>query len=201
MFSYLKGFLAQKGQNYVVIDVSGVGFKVYTSMTSLEGIAAKNENDPVTFYTYLYIKEGIMDLYGFSTQEELNMFELLISVSGVGAKGAIAILSSLTPQKLAISLVTNDVSSIKKASGIGPKTAQRIILELKDKIKNEELTASTENGGISEEIPLTSSRAEAVSALMVLGYSKFEAERAVSKIDTSLTETEDIIKAALKALI
>ncbi|MCI5970849.1 MAG: Holliday junction branch migration protein RuvA [Clostridia bacterium] len=201
MFSYLKGFLAQKGQNYVVIDVSGVGFKVYTSMTSLEGIAAKNENDPVTFYTYLYIKEGIMDLYGFSTQEELNMFELLISVSGVGAKGAIAILSSLTPQKLAVSLVTNDVSSIKKASGIGPKTAQRIILELKDKIKNEELTASAENGGISEEIPLTSSRAEAVSALMVLGYSKFEAERAVSKIDTSLTETEDIIKAALKALI
>lgn len=201
MFSYLKGFLAQKGQNYVVIDVSGVGFKVYTSMTSLEGIAAKNENDPVTFYTYLYIKEGIMDLYGFSTQEELNMFELLISVSGVGAKGAIAILSSLTPQKLAISLVTNDVSSIKKASGIGPKTAQRIILELKDKIKDEELTASAEDGGISEEIPLTSSRAEAVSALMVLGYSKFEAERAVSKIDTSLTETEDIIKAALKALI
>ena len=201
MFSYLKGFLAQKGQNYVVIDVSGVGFKVYTSMTSLEGIAAKNENDPVTFYTYLYIKEGIMDLYGFSTQEELNMFELLISVSGVGAKGAIAILSSLTPQKLAVSLVTNDVSSIKKASGIGPKTAQRIILELKDKIKNEELTASAENGGISEEIPLTSSRAEAVSALMVLGYSKFEAERAVSNIDTSLTETEDIIKAALKALI
>lgn len=201
MFSYLKGFLAQKGQNYVVIDVSGVGFKVYTSMTSLEGIAAKNENDPVTFYTYLYIKEGIMDLYGFSTQEELNMFELLISVSGVGAKGAIAILSSLTPQKLAVSLVTNDVSSIKKASGIGPKTAQRIILELKDKIKNEELTVSAENGGISEEIPLTSSRAEAVSALMVLGYSKFEAERAVSKIDTSLTETEDIIKAALKALI
>ena len=201
MFSYLKGFLAQKGQNYVVIDVSGVGFKVYTSMTSLEGITAKNENDPVTFYTYLYIKEGIMDLYGFSTQEELNMFELLISVSGVGAKGAIAILSSLTPQKLAVSLVTNDVSSIKKASGIGPKTAQRIILELKDKIKNEELTASAEEGGISEEIPLTSSRAEAVSALMVLGYSKFEAERAVSKIDTSLTETEDIIKAALKALI
>lgn len=201
MFSYLKGFLAQKGQNYVVIDVSGVGFKVYTSMTSLEGIAAKNENDPVTFYTYLYIKEGIMDLYGFSTQEELNMFELLISVSGVGAKGAIAILSSLTPQKLAVSLVTNDVSSIKKASGIGPKTAQRIILELKDKIKDEELTASAEDGGISEEIPLTSSRAEAVSALMVLGYSKFEAERAVSKIDTSLTETEDIIKAALKALI
>lgn len=201
MFSYLKGFLSQKGQNYVVIDVSGVGFKVYTSMTSLEGITAKNESDPVTFYTYLYIKEGIMDLYGFSTQEELNMFELLISVSGVGAKGAIAILSSLTPQKLAVSLVTNDVSSIKKASGIGPKTAQRIILELKDKIKNEELTASAENGGISEEIPLTSSRAEAVSALMVLGYSKFEAERAVSKIDTSLTETEDIIKAALKALI
>ena len=142
MFSYLKGYLTQKGQNFAVIEVSGIGFKVYTSATTLQSISASEENSPVTFYTYLYIKEGIMDLYGFSSQEELNMFELLISVSGVGAKGAIAILSSLTPSKLAVSLVTNDVASIKKASGIGPKTAQRIILELKDKIKNEELIAS-----------------------------------------------------------
>ena len=114
MFSYLKGYLTQKGQNFAVIEVSGIGFKVYTSATTLQSISASEENSPVTFYTYLYIKEGIMDLYGFSSQEELNMFELLISVSGVGAKGAIAILSSLTPSKLAVSLVTNDVASIKK---------------------------------------------------------------------------------------
>ena len=201
MFSYLKGFLAQKGQNFVVIDVSGIGFKVYTSLTSLQSIGANAENTPVTFYTYMYIKEGIMDLYGFSTAEELNMFVLLFSVSGVGAKGAIAILSSLTPQKLAVSLVTNDVSSIKKASGIGPKTAQRIILELKDKIKNEELVAAQEDTCISDGISLTDAHSEAVSALIVLGYSKIEAENAVAKAPKDLNNAEDIIKAALKALI
>lgn len=201
MFRYLKGFLAQKGQNFVVIDVSGIGFKVYTSLTSLQSIGANAENTPVTFYTYMYIKEGIMDLYGFSTAEELNMFELLISVSGVGAKGAIAILSSLTPQKLAVSLVTNDVSSIKKASGIGPKTAQRIILELKDKIKNEELVAAQEDTSVSDGISLTDVHSEAVSALIVLGYSKIEAENAVAKAPKDLNNAEDIIKAALKALI
>ena len=193
--------MAQKGQNFVVIDVSGIGFKVYTSLTSLQSVGANAENTPVTFYTYMYIKEGIMDLYGFSTAEELNMFELLISVSGVGAKGAIAILSSLTPQKLAVSLVTNDVSSIKKASGIGPKTAQRIILELKDKIKNEELVAAQEDTSISDGISLTDAHSEAVSALIVLGYSKIEAENAVTKTPKDLNNAEDIIKAALKALI
>lgn len=202
MFSYLKGYLTQKGQNFAVIEVSGIGFKVYTSATTLQSISASEENSPVTFYTYLYIKEGIMDLYGFSSQEELNMFELLISVSGVGAKGAIAILSSLTPSKLAVSLVTNDVASIKKASGIGPKTAQRIILELKDKIKNEELIASPQKKSAEEaEFIANDARSEAVSALMVLGYSKFEAERAVAKASPDLTDTEEIIKSALKALI
>lgn len=202
MFSYLKGYLTQKGQNFAVIEVSGIGFKVYTSATTLQSISASEENSLVTFYTYLYIKEGIMDLYGFSSQEELNMFELLISVSGVGAKGAIAILSSLTPSKLAVSLVTNDVASIKKASGIGPKTAQRIILELKDKIKNEELIASPQEKSAEEaEFIANDARSEAVSALMVLGYSKFEAERAVAKASPDLTDTEEIIKSALKALI
>ena len=202
MFSYLKGYLTQKGQNFAVIEVSGIGFKVYTSATTLQSISASEENSPVTFYTYLYIKEGIMDLYGFSSQEELNMFELLISVSGVGAKGAIAILSSLTPSKLAVSLVTNDVASIKKASGIGPKTAQTIILELKDKIKNEELIASPQEKSAEEaEFIANDARSEAVSALMVLGYSKFEAERAVAKASPDLTDTEEIIKSALKALI
>ncbi len=202
MFSYLKGYLTQKGQNFAVIEVSGIGFKVYTSATTLQSISASEENSPVTFYTYLYIKEGIMDLYGFSSQEELNMFELLISVSGVGAKGAIAILSSLTPSKLAVSLVTNDVASIKKASGIGPKTAQRIILELKDKIKNEELIVSPQEKSAEDaEFIANDARSEAVSALMVLGYSKFEAERAVAKASPDLTDTEEIIKSALKALI
>lgn len=202
MFSYLSGILKEKTQNYVVIDVSGVGFKIYTSLTSLNSIASKTEDDKITFYTYLYIKEGIMDLYGFSSKEELTMFELLISVSGVGAKGAVAILSTATPQKLAVSVVTNDVAAIKKASGIGPKTAQRVILELKDKIKNETLTGGDIlEASDNEVISLPEGKNEAVSALMVLGYTKFEAEKAVSKVDSSINDVEDIIKAALKALI
>lgn len=202
MFSYLSGILKEKTQNYVVIDVSGVGFKIYTSLTSLNSIASKTEDDKITFYTYLYIKEGIMDLYGFSSKEELTMFELLISVSGVGAKGAVAILSTATPQKLAVSVVTNDVAAIKKASGIGPKTAQRVILELKDKIKNETLTGGDIlEASDNEVISLPEGKNEAVSALMVLGYTKFEAEKAVSKVDASINDVEDIIKAALKALI
>ena len=201
MFSYLTGYLKEKSQTFVVIDVSGVGFKVYTSLTSLNDVMTKTENDKVTFYTYLYIKEGIMDLYGFSTKEELTMFELLISVSGVGAKGAVAILSTATPQKIAISVATNDVSSIKKASGIGPKTAQRVILELKDKVKTDNLASESNEIDTEEIISLPQSKNEAVSALMVLGYTKFESEKAVSKVDASITDVEDIIKAALKALI
>ena len=201
MFSYLTGYLKEKSQTFVVIDVSGVGFKVYTSLTSLNDVMTKSENDKVTFYTYLYIKEGIMDLYGFSTKEELTMFELLISVSGVGAKGAVAILSTATPQKIAISVATNDVSSIKKASGIGPKTAQRVILELKDKVKTDNLASESNEIDTEEIISLPQSKNEAVSALMVLGYTKFESEKAVSKVDASITDVEDIIKAALKALI
>ena len=111
-------------------------------------------------------------------------------------------MSALTPSKLAVSLVTNDVASIKKASGIGPKTAQRIILELKDKIKNEELIASPQEKSAEDaEFIANDARSEAVSALMVLGYSKFEAERAVAKASPDLTDTEEIIKSALKALI
>lgn len=201
MFSYLTGYLKEKSQTFVVIDVSGVGFKVYTSLTSLNDVMTKTENDKVTFYTYLYIKEGIMDLYGFSTKEELTMFDLLISVSGVGAKGAVAILSTATPQKIAISVATNDVSSIKKASGIGPKTAQRVILELKDKVKTDNLASESNEIDTEEIISLPQSKNEAVSALMVLGYTKFESEKAVSKVDASITDVEDIIKAALKALI
>ena len=116
MFSYISGTIAEKTQNYAVVDVHGIGFKLYTSATSLSDPNA-NCGDNVTFYTFMYIKEGIMDLYGFSTKAELSMFELLISVSGVGAKGAISILSLAAPEKIAVSIVTDDAAFIKKASG------------------------------------------------------------------------------------
>lgn len=195
MFGYIRGKIVSKEISYVISDVNGVGFKIYSSVNS---ISALKINEEATLYTYLYIKEGIMDLYGFATEEELSMFEMLISVSGVGAKGAIAILSIGSPSKIAVALVTNDVKTIKSAQGIGPKIAQRIILELKDKIKNEELTLQNEE---SEKVIDTDLKQEAVKALMVLGYSKNEAQKAVSKADSSITDLEELIKAALKAVL
>ncbi len=195
MFGYIRGKIVSKELSYVISDVNGVGFKIYSSVNS---ISALKINEEATLYTYLYIKEGIMDLYGFATEEDLSIFEMLISVSGVGAKGAIAILSIGSPSKIAVALVTNDVKTIKSAQGIGPKIAQRIILELKDKIKNEDLTLQNEE---SEKVIDTDLKQEAVKALMVLGYSKNEAQKAVSKADSSITDLEELIKAALKAVL
>lgn len=198
MFSYISGPVAEKGPNYIVIDVNGVGFKVYTSLSTLQDTSVLI-GEKATVYTYLYIKEGIMDLYGFSTKEELTLFELLITVSGVGAKGAVAVLSVATPQKLALSIVSGDIAIIKQASGIGTKTAQRISLELKDKIQSENISTSP---NIDEQVTVdgTSAHSEAVSALMVLGYSANEAQKAVSAVDLSITDVEKIIRQALKKL-
>lgn len=201
MFSYISGRVAETGTNYAVLDVNGVGFRIFTSLHSLQDetifVGAK-----AVFHTYLYVKEGIMDLYGFSTKEELAMFELLISVSGVGAKGALAILSVAAPSKLALSIVTSDTATIKKASGVGAKIAQRVVLELKDKIQNESLV-SQESGAFDDfAIPAEGgARAEAVSALVVLGYTAPEAQKAVSMVEESIVDVEDIIKQALKKLL
>lgn len=195
MFGYIRGKVVEKELSFAIVDVHGVGFKIYTSQHSLSLLKTEQE---ATLYTFLYIKEGIMDLYGFSTKEELSMFEMLISVSGVGAKGAISILSVGSPSKIAAAVVTNDVKTIKSAQGIGPKIAQRIVLELKDKIKNEDLTSGIETYEVSLD---TDEKSEAVKALMVLGYSKNEAQKAISKIDSSITDLEEMIKAGLKTLL
>lgn len=200
MFSYLRGILAEKCTNYAVIECSGVGFKVYTSYNSLCDSKCVQGSE-VVFHTYLYIKEGIMDLYGFSTKDELELFELLISVNGVGAKGALSILSVMNPSKLSLVIATGDAASIKKAPGIGAKIAQRIVLELKDKIKNEAFVDSASDA-FKEFVPASSGeRDEAVNALVALGYTGAEAKRAVSKVDASVTDVEGIIKLALKSLM
>ena len=200
MFSYIKGNLAYTGLNHVVLDVNGIGFKIYTSQTSINEAASLTDKTDVTFHTYLYIKEGIMDLYGFYSKEELELFEMLISVSGVGAKGAIAILSVASYQKISVSIVTGDAKFISRAQGIGSKTAQRICLELKDKISNDALVSSGEED-IQPNIVNMDSKKEAISALMALGYSKQMSEKAVLKTDSAIDKVEDIIKAALKSLM
>ncbi len=200
MISYIKGILADKAADHAVVECSGVGFKIYSSYNSLMDTKCVKGSE-VVFRTHMYIKEGIMDLYGFMTAEELELFELLISVTGVGAKGALAVLSSMSPSKLSLTIATGDANAIKKAPGIGPKTAQRIILELKDKIKNESFIADPKDA-FSEIVPITSNeREEAVNALVALGYSGYEAKNAVSKISADITDVEAIIKQALKSLM
>ena len=200
MFSYISGTLAEKTHTYAVIDVHGIGFKVYTSVTSLSD-GAVTVGAPVTFYTYMYIKEGIMDLYGFSSGAELSLFEQLISVNGVGAKGAVAVLSLGSPEKIAVSIVTDDASFIKKASGIGSKTAQRICLELKDKIANAYLVPESMDvsaPGMTETD--SNARKDAADALVTLGYSRQEATKAINAIKDMPESVEEIIKLALKNL-
>ncbi len=200
MFSYVKGTLTYTGLNHVIIDVGGVGFKIYTSQCSINEVANLSDKTDVTFHTYMYIKEGIMDLYGFYTKEELELFEMLISVSGVGAKGAIAVLSVAGYSKISVSIVTGDSKFLSQAQGIGLKTAQRICLELKDKIKNEALASNTEES-FDNTLINVDARKEAISALMALGYSKQMSEKAVLKVPQDADKVEDIIKNALKSLM
>jgi Holliday junction DNA helicase RuvA len=170
---------------------------VFVPLTTTEAIGQLNQK--VTLYTYFYVREDAMNLYGFLTQEELGMFELLITVSGVGPKAAMAVISAVSPSKFGLAVITDDVKSLVKAQGIGNKMAQRIILELKDKIKKEQLAdiGKTEAAAVVKE---NSRVSEAVSALMVLGYTALEASKAVSAVYSDEMDLESIIKGALKGL-
>lgn len=191
MYEYIKGTLISTGENYVVIDVGGIGYKITTSSGNLNTKWGEN----VTFYTYLHVKEDVFELYGFSSAEERASFLLLLSVSGVGPKAAISILSCLTPSNLATAIITNSPKAITAAQGVGPKVASRIILELKDKIKTTQAIGTAES---TETTP--NAENEAVVALTSLGYSFNDAVNAVAKAPKDLS-VEDTIKFALKQFI
>ena len=196
MFDYISGTLVQKTDTYAVIDVGGIGYKIYSTLTSLSGLGETGTT--VKLYTYLNIKTAsdIVTLYGFLTVEERKTFEMILGVSGVGAKTAASVLSNISTSKFALCVVTGDSKYIASHTpGLEPKGAQRIILELKDKFKH--IEAEDLN---TEEIfsPDTDIDNEAVSALVVLGYSRQEAERALAGSDGSV---EDKIKYALKRLM
>ena len=195
MFAYLKGSLEVKTRGYIVIDVNGIGYKIFMSETAIAELGEIGQ--VVKVHTYLKVKEDEMSLYGFNTNEELRMFELLLSVSGIGAKSAINILSNITPSSFALAVITNDVAKIKALPGIGPKGAQRIILELKDKLNKEQDIEEVEKK--AEKVIDTQKYNEAISALQVLGYSKKEIEKALQGVNEELT-VEEIIKLGLKNL-
>ena len=179
-----------------VVEAGGIGYAVKTTHTTMAKMPEIGSR--VTFYTYLYVREDALELFGFADLEELNCFKMLISISGVGPKAALSILSDMTPQKFALCVATGDSKGFTRSKGIGAKTAQRIVLELKDKITNEQVA-----GGVTETVPdigrISSNAGEAISALVVLGYAQSDAAAAVSKLDQSLS-VEEIIMLGLKAL-
>ena len=179
MFAYLKGNIQFKSEEYVVMEVNGIGYKIFMYKKSIDEL---EEDREVKVYTYLKVREDDVSLFGFKTNEELHMFELLISVGGIGAKSAITILSNITPSRFALAVITNDVNSLKKLQGIGLKTAQRIILELKDKIKTEEAILANDNTKLEEEANSEEDQEELIQALQVLGYRRYEINKVLSKI-------------------
>ena len=196
MYAYIKGTLEIKTTEYVVVETGGIGYKIFMSESAIDKLGELGTE--VKIYTYLKVREDDMSLFGFNSNEELRMFELLLSVSGVGAKSAIVILSNISPSSFALAVITDDVAKLKKLPGIGPKTAQRIILELKDKLKAVEDTKKEE----LEEILYKNSSdgekvSEAISALQVLGYSKKEIDKAFEKFEKAELSVEEIIKKGL----
>ena len=198
MIAYIKGKLEIKSSTYVVIDVNGVGYKIFMSASGISELGETGEI--VKVHTYYYVREDNISLYGFNTQEELKMFELLLSVSGIGAKSAIAMLSEIKPSSFVLAVISDDVKALTKIPGIGAKSAQRIILELKDKLKTEQAITKETQPEMKAVIENNSKVDEAISALQVLGYNKREIEKALSALDLQDLSIEDMIKKALKIL-
>ena len=184
--------------NVVCVDVNGVAFRCMTTLTTSQKCASMGMK--VTLYTYLNVREDAMELFGFYDKTEMDCFKMLITVNGVGPKMGLAILSELTPDKIALSIAAGDHKALTKANGVGPKLAQRICMELKDKVGKafQGVDTSVDLTAVSSTLT-NSNAAEAVAALEMLGYSQSDASVAVSKIDPSLS-VEDIIKQALKIL-
>ena len=194
MFAYLKGNLAFKNNENAVVDVGGVGYSLQIPFSTYKLLP--DIDNEVKLYTYMAVREDNISLFGFFSNEEKKIFEQLISVSGIGPKSAIGILSDITPEEFSLAVITDDVNRLTKISGIGKKTAQRMIIELKDKMKKEDITDNTE---ISKLVEVNNSNAEeAIAALQVLGYSNKDAVNMVNSVIKDDMQVEEILKLALK---
>lgn len=203
MIAYIKGNLEMKMTGYIVIDVGGIGYKVFMSDVGIEKLG--NIGEVVKVHTYYKVREDDISIFGFNTLEELKMFELLISVSGVGAKTALTMLSTCEPSEFALAVISEDIKTLTSIPGIGAKSAQRIILELKDKISKEQQIESIKDeikttNKLQEAIKNNAKIAEATAALQVLGYNKKEIEKAFEKLDAEQLGTEELIRKGLLVL-
>ena len=208
MFYYIEGKLAFADHTFAVIDAGGVGYKMTISQTTYESLPPHltvQEPPHVRLYSYMAVREDGVELFGFYSLEELDTFKLLITVSGVGPKAAISILSIMSADKLALAICNEDTKAISKASGVGAKTAARIVLELKDKvsatISSDAIDSSAQASGKQPSASAQGKLSEAQTALMVLGYTRTEVISALKNIDVQAHELEDIIRLALKNLM
>lgn len=200
MYAYIKGELAEINTDHIVIEAGGIGYQVFISLQTFDYLPSVGEN--LKIYTYLYLREDAMILYGFLTKDDLELFKLLISVSGIGPKGGLSILSTLEADDLRFAILSGDAKAISKAPGVGGKTAQRVILELKDKLSLEDaFEAKTEHVQKNAAAVGGSVKNDAVMALTALGYSSTESLKAVSAVEiTEDMDVEEVLKAALKHL-
>mgnify|MGYP000370382962 FL=1 len=202
MISYIKGELTEVFEDTAVVETNGIGYNIRVPGSVLDRLPSVGS--PVRIYTYLYVKEDAMNLFGFLNRDDLSVFKLLLNVSGIGPKGALAILSTIGPDDLRFAVLSEDVKTISSAPGIGAKTAKRLIIELKDKLKLAEVfeTALANKEKASSENDVLLARNEAVEALVALGYASAQAMKAVQQVENAEEkDSEQILKEALKKLI
>ena len=202
MISFVKGTVADIGENCLVVENGGIGYEIY--MTG-QDLGKARIGDEKKIHTFLYVREDILQLYGFFSKDDLGMFKLLIGVSGIGPKGGLGILAQLTPDELRFAVMSKDIKAISAAPGIGKKTAEKQIVELKDKLKIEDVLdhqVEAANGAAEDTVNAQGLQADAVQALTALGYGSTEALQAVRKVEMDeSTMVEDLLKGALKYLI
>ena len=203
MISFIKGYVAETTENSVILETDSIGYEIFMTGTAIE--KTSRMQDKIKIYTYFHVREDTMQLYGFLSRDDLEMFRLLLNVNGIGPKAAMGVLAAITADELRFAVLSDDVKTISRAPGIGKKTAQKLILELKDKLKLEDafekkLDHQEENLSLAD-TSLRDSRQEAVEALIALGYSSTDALRAVRQVSEETGEdVEAILKAALKQL-
>lgn len=202
MIAYIKGTLAYVSDDFIIVDVGGIGYEIRTPLTVMAQLPQVGVE--VVLHTYYYVREDAILLYGFIAKDDLEVFKKLIKVSGIGPKGALGILSTITPDELRFAIIADDVKTISKAPGIGKKTAQKLILELKDKLKLKDFEDMVKTEVDEHDMALlpVDQKGDAIAALVALGYSSSEAIKAIRGMKiTETTTVEDIIKSALKRLV
>ena len=197
MYAFIRGRIVAKQTDFVIIENQGIGYRIQAASALIERFPSRGEEG--TIHTHLYVREDLQALYGFPTAEELNLFELLMTVSGIGPKVASVIVGTMSPGQFALAVITGDIKALTAIRGIGRKGAERLILELKDKLKGAEIPDGFTKGDFQAPGD-ASPQSEAVNALMVLGYSGQEAARAVSAVSTLDCSLEDLVRLALRQL-